>query len=127
MNCILIIPCTALFCSVQFKSSGAIAVLQIGFVLTLANLSYLFVFVMHLILCEGCDLVSYFCYFIQLSTFSFPNKDPPGTEEKRRSSPRTYLHVLLDCGLALHLAGFHLLELGAAADTPMDFRSEDEK
>ena len=86
-------------------SSGAIAVLQVGFVLTLANLSFA--------LCFGAYLVWF---------------------EVRRSKgfePKTFLNILCELGFALHISIFHLIEIGNGTaahnvmgpEGPLDFRS----
>ena len=86
-------------------SSGAIAVLQVGFVLTLANLSFAF--------CFGAYL------------FWFELVRPQGYE------PKTFLNILCELGFALHLSIFHLIEIGNGTtansilgpEGPLDFRS----
>ena len=86
-------------------SSGAIAVLQVGFVLTLANLSFA--------LCFGAYLLWFELY------------RPQGYE------PKTFLNILCELGFALHLSIFHLIEIGNGTtangvlgpEGPLDFRS----
>eukprot|EP00094_Tigriopus_californicus_P006324 TCALIF_06089-PA protein Name:"Similar to TMEM19 Transmembrane protein 19 (Homo sapiens)" AED:0.08 eAED:0.08 QI:0/-1/0/1/-1/1/1/0/246 len=76
-------------------ASGAIAVLQIGFIMTLANISFLMVFACYLVLAE-------------FKPYS-------------RRLPRTYLNVMCESGLAFHIAFFYLVEIGCV-DFPLDFR-----
>ena len=86
-------------------SSGAIAVLQVGFILTLANLSFT--------LCFGAYL------------FWFELYKPKGFE------PKTFLNIICEMGFAVHLSLLHLLEIGNGTNAfsvlgpegPLDFRS----
>ena len=85
-------------------SSGAIAVLQVGFILTLANLSFA--------LCFGAYLFWY-------------ELDRPKTFE-----PKTYINIILETAVAINVSFLHLLEVGTAGsgysilgpENPLDFR-----
>ena len=40
----------------------------------------------------------------------------------KRKTPKNYLHVLCESGLALQMTLFHMFEIGTAMDNPLDFR-----
>ena len=40
-----------------------------------------------------------------------------------RNKPKTFVHVLTESGLSLHIAVFYLVEVGVSSDVPLDFRS----
>lgn len=68
------------------QSTGALAVLHVGFVMTLANLSFFTVFATSLMLSD--------------------KKGPSQAKAK------TYFHVLCESGFALNVAFFYLMEVG---------------
>ena len=80
------------------------AIIHIGFLLTLANLSY--------ILCFGAYLFWY-------------ELDRPKTFE-----PKTYINIILETAVAINVSFLHLLEVGTAGsgysilgpENPLDFR-----
>ena len=80
------------------------AIIHIGFLLTLANLSY--------ILCFGAYLLWY-------------ELDRPKTFE-----PKTYINIILETAVAINVSFLHLLEVGTAGsgysilgpENPLDFR-----